>query len=361
MNKLRTQMRWIMVVIATAFILSSFLMYERGGRGGGSSGGARGDYAVAEVNGRRLMLSTMYEHLQTRMDGSGGREITSMDFQAVLEEYAVEAQMAQEIRNSGITVTDAEVDQVMKEYVDQIFPTRESFQQYLDRTGRKLADYKKDLAQQIIRQKFIEESIGAVTVDEDEAANFYDRMKNLFFSQPSGYRANLARFSSEAEALRVRELLSEGRSWEEATSHDVMIPSDVIYVTEEPMFFSDAAFNDYLLPMKSVELGVASPVFEMASDDFVVGVKSERVEERVTPYDEVSADVRTFLHQQKEREAVSNFSAGLFSRARVVILDPSLFPSPEPDFQPVADAPENTPDTAAEEDGNPTDSVSESE
>jgi hypothetical protein len=57
----------------------------------------------------------------------------------------------------------------------------------------------------------------------------------------------------------------------------------------------------------------------------------------VVAYDEVSADIRAVLHQQKEREALSNFSTGLFSRARIVILDPSLFLSGRPDFLPVTE------------------------
>jgi len=349
MNKLRTQMRGIMIVIAVAFLLSTFLMYGSSSRGrGAGSGGARSDYAVAEINGRKMMISTLYERLQARMENSGGRDVTSADFQVVLEEYAIELQMAHEVHNSGITVTDAEVDQAMKEYVDQVFPTRESFYQYLERTGTKLADYKKGLAQQMVRQKFMEEFIGSVTVDEDEAVKFYDSMKEIFFRQPSGYRTSLARFSSEEEAGKVRDLLLEGRPWDEVTSDDVAA-SDVIYVTKEPMFFSDVAFDDYLLPMKSDDIGVVSQVFEVASDDFVLGVKNERIEEKVTAYDEVSADIRAILQQQKEREAFSNFTSGLFTRAKIEILDPSLFPEDGSDFLSVTeDTEEITSDSASD-------------
>jgi len=335
-------MRWIMIIIAVAFLASTFLMYDSGSRRR-SPDGSRGNYAVAEINGKKMMLSTLYERLQTRMEGSGGREVTSMDFQLVLEDYAIEQQLAQEVRDSRITVTDAEVDQAMKEYVDQVFPTRESFYQFLDRTGRKLADYKKDLAQQMVRQKFVDQTIGIVMVDEDEAVKFYDDMKSIFFRQPAGYMTNIARYSSENEARKVRALLSGGRPWEEATSDDVVASSDVVYVTKEPTFLSDAMFDGFLLPMRYTELGAVSPIFEVASNDYAVGIKSERIGETVTAYDEVSADIRSVLQQQKEREAVGNFRLGLLSRANVVILDPDLFQSREADFQPVTEEPDNPP------------------
>jgi len=198
---------------------------------------------------------------------------------------------------------------------------------------------------QMVRQKYVEESIGTVMVDEDETVKFYDDMKGIFFRQPSGYMANMARFSSEGEARKVRALLAGGRSWDEATSDDVVVSSDVIYVTREPMFFSDAAFEGYLSPMNPVGLGVVSPIFEVSSNDFVVGVKSERIEEIMTAYDEVSADIRSLLQQQKGREVVNNFSVGLLSRAKIVILDPSLFPShDELDFLSVTDDSEIAPE-----------------
>lgn len=331
LNKLRTQMRWIMIIVATAFILSSFLMYGSISRDAGTPNGAWSDRVVAEINGRRFMLSTLYVNLQRRVDTLGIRDVTSRDFQAVLEEYAMELQLAQEVRDSGVTVTDAEVEQAMREHMDQAFATRELFHLHLERAGLRLDDYKRILAQQMTRQRFIEESIGIITVEEDEAIEFYDSIKALLFRQPPGYRVNLARFSSEAGAYKLRELLVEGYPWDEAMSHDEVVSSDIIHIMEDPVFFSDVAFDSYLLPMRGIDIGAVSPVFEIANDNFAVGVKSERIEEHITPFDEVSADIRLLLQQQKEREAVTDFARGLLSRATINILDPSLFPLPEDD------------------------------
>ena len=331
-------MRWIMIIIAVAFILSSFLMYGPGSRDAGSPpGDARADYAIAEINGRRLMLSTMYEMLRIHMEGTGGRELTPMDFQAVLEEHAIEMQLAQEIQASGITVTDEEIDQALREFIDHAFPTRESFQQYLQRTGRRQADYRQMLTHQMIRQRFIEESVGTIVVSDEEAMEFYENIKILFFRQPPGYMVNLAHLTSEEEVLKVRELLYEGHPWDEATSHEVITPSDVIFLTEEPTFFPGTAFDGNLEPMQLLDIGVISPVLEMAGGGFVVGVKVERVGETFTPFDDVSSDIRSILHQQRWRAAMSNFTAELLSRASIVILDPSLFPEPVSDLLPESD------------------------
>jgi uncharacterized protein with von Willebrand factor type A (vWA) domain len=244
--------------------------------------------------------------------------------------------MAQEVRDSGISISDAETEQAMKQYADSAFPTREAFYQYLERSGIKVSEYKADIAQQMASERLMRSSIGEIVVSEDEAAAFYDSVKNLFFRRPAGFMVNFASFASPDEAEKARNLLLEGQPWVEVTggaASDDAVSSDVtnlvkpISATAEPTFIPESAFDGAFSPMKSDDVGVVSAVFEVASDDFVVGVKTEAVEETVSSYDEVSADIRAIIQQQKEREALSAFSQTLLDRARVVILDTSLFPS----------------------------------
>jgi hypothetical protein len=353
MDKLRTQMRWIMIAIVVAFLVSTFLMYESGSRRGGtSSSGQMGDYAVADVNGKRLMRSTLEQRMVRYVEEQGIRELVSTDmpliYQSVLNQYAMEQQMLQEVKDSGIVISDADAEQAMKDYADQAFPTREAFYQFLQRSGRTIEDYKKDVAQQMAVQQLIQESIGDVTVSEDEAVEFYDSTKSLFFRQPAGFNVSLANFASVSEAAKVRALLLMGKPWESATSGDVVDAAKVINVTTTPTFVPETVFDGYLAPMKSLDLGVVSPVFEIASDDFAVGVKNEAVDEKISSYDEVSADIRALLQQQKERAAMTNFSQGLLGRAQIVIHDPDLFPSQTEEILPVTDVSNAASVTASE-------------
>ena len=121
-------------------------------------------------------------------------------------------------------------------------------------------------------------------------------MKELLYRQPEGFKVHLARFTASGDAEALRERLMGGESWEAAVSGDAMASRDVISVTDNAVFLSGSAFDvGPLAPMKSLDIGQVSPVLELASSDFAVGLKSERVEERITPYDEVSADVRVLL------------------------------------------------------------------
>lgn len=328
-------MRWIMVIIVLAFLMSTFLMYDSGPRGGDGSSGQAADYAVADVNDRRVMRSTLDQRVRQYIE-TQGVEFASTDlpfiYQSALNQYAIEQQMAREVQDRGIVISDADAEQAMKNYADQAFPTREAFYQFLARSGLKTGDYKKNIAQQMAYQQLIQESIGVVTVSEDEAVGFYDTMKDIFFKQPAGFNVSLAHFASEDEAEKTRKRLLEGVSWEASTSKDV---ANATNVTAAPVFIPESIFDGYLAPMKSLDLGAVSPVFEIASNDFTVGVKNEVVEEKISPYDDVSADIRALLQQQKERTAITNFSQALLSRARVVIHDPSLFPPEATEVLPV--------------------------
>jgi foldase protein PrsA len=319
-------MRWIMVVIVVAFLLSTFWMYDFGSN---SSSGGGGDYAVADINGRRLMRSALEGRVLNFIEDSGNRELSSADmpfvYQTVLDQYAIELQIAQEVRDSGILISDAEADQAVKEYADRVFPTREAFYQSLERAGIKIDDYRQSVAQQIATQRLLQESVEVPVISEDEAVAFYDGVKTFFFRQAPGFMVDLASFSSRDEAERVRGALLEGKPWKEAT--DDAEPARIIEITASPVFIPASAFDSYLSPMKSEDLGAVSVVFETASDDFAVGVKREEVAEKIAPYDEVSADIHAILRQQKEREALEAFSQRMLGRANIVIHDASLFPA----------------------------------
>lgn len=332
MQRLRTQMRWIMLLIVVAFLLSTFLMYEGRGRRGPQRApdGSMADYEVAEINGKPLMRSELEQRLRGYLESYGQRGMASLDMPAIykslLDQYAFELQLAQEVRDRGIEVSDAEAEQAMKDYADQVFPTREAFFQSLERSGIKVEDYRKGIARQMANERLLRSAIGEVVISEDEAVQFYDTMKPLLYRQPEGFKVYLAQFSNAGAAESLRGQLVGGESWEQATSGDALASKDVISVTAEAIFLPESAFDSGALSsMKSLDVGQVSPVFELSSDDFAVGLKSERVAERTTPYDEVSADIRVLLRQQKERQSLDAFEKEVLARAKVVIHDPSLF------------------------------------
>ena len=349
MNFLRRQMKWVMAVIVVAFLLSTFLMYE--GRGTRrtptvNADGTMSDYEVANINGRSMMRSELDQRLRNYLSSFSSRNTASIDmgatYQTVLNQAVLESQLLKEVEEQGIRVSDAEAEQAMKNYADTYYPTRETFYQVLAQSGIKVDDYKRNLARQIAVDQLMTKAVGEIEVSEDKAVEFYDSMKNLFYTKPEGFMVHMADFitSEDAEAFRAK--LVAGESWDVIASNDRAESTDIVNITKEPVFLPASALKlGTLAALASLDIAEPSPVLTVSSSDFAVGMKASHVEESVTPYDEVSADIRMLLTQEEQRKRLADYEETLRKKANVVINDTELFVSkatsedekePEPEF-----------------------------
>ncbi|MBQ3396399.1 MAG: SurA N-terminal domain-containing protein [Synergistaceae bacterium] len=333
MNFLRKQMKWVMAIIVVAFLLSTFFMYE--GRSTRrtperNADGTMSDYEVAQINGRSLMRSELERRVRDHLSNYNSRNLESLDmpaiYQAVLDQAILESQLAKEVDESGIRVSDAEADMAMKNYADTYFPTRETFYQALANSGIKVEDYKRGLARQMAVDRLLSNAIGEINISEDKAVEFYDTMKNLIYSRPEGFMIHAANFNKKEGAEVLREKLVSGGSWDVIVSNDELASNDLINITREPVFLPSTALTTGAFSvLSSLDVGEISPVFEVTSSDFAVGLKTQRVEATVTPYNEVSSDIRTLLTQQEQRNRLTAYETSLRNKAQVTINDASLF------------------------------------
>ena len=333
MNFLRKQMKWVMAIIVVAFLLSTFFMYE--GRSTRrtperNADGTMSDYEVAQINGRSLMRSELERRVRDYLSSYSTRNAESLDmpviYKAVLDQAILESQLAKEVDESGIRVSDSEADMAMKNYADTYFPTRETFYQALANSGLKVEDYKRGLARQMAVERLIANAIGEIKISEDKAVEFYDTMKNLIYSRPEGFMIHAANFNKKEGAEVLREKLVAGTSWDIIVSNDELASNDLINITREPVFLPTTALTTGAFSvLASLDVGEVSPVFEVTSSDFAVGLKTQRVEATVTPYDEVSNDIHTLLTQQEQRNRLAAYEASLRNKAQVTINDESLF------------------------------------
>lgn len=336
LNFLRKQMKLVMAIVVVAFLLSTFLMYE--GRGtrrtpGRNPDGSISDYEVAQINGKSLMRSELERHLRDYLSTYSSRNVASLDmaaiYQTVLDQVILDSQLAKEVEEKGIRVSDAEADRAMKDYADRYYPTRETFYQALANSGVKVEDYKKSLVRQMATEQLVRSEIGEVVVSEDQALSFYDTMKNLLYSRPEGYNIHMADFRTSADAEFMHSKLVAGEAWAEIVSKDELASKDVINVTRTPVFLPTSAFaTGALSVLASLDVGTPSDVFSVGSADFAVALKTEHVEASVSPYAEVSGDIKGLLGQQEERRRLTEFQTALRNRAQVVINDQELFTSP---------------------------------
>ena len=330
MRTLRSQVRWIMIAIVVLFVLSIFGMYGFNSPRGNSSGGE--DYAVAEIDGKTVMRSVLEQQLRNYVERANVRDITSADipglYQAALENIALASRLEKEAAESGMSASDEEINAAVKEVSDQ-FPTKEAFMQYLDQSGIKMPDFRKNMAAQVVQMKLMEKAVGKAEVSDEEAKEFYEKMKQLFFHSPAGYTMDFIRVKSSGEAEKILAVMSEGKEFKDAVG--AVISTDIIEKTPAsgPVFVPESGFRDKLASLSGLEINKPTPAIELASNDILVAVKREKVEEKTSSFEEVSGDVKAVLTEEKLRAGQAEFFKGLRERTNIVILDPTLFPKPE--------------------------------
>lgn len=327
MNTLRTQVKWIMAAIVVIFVLSIFLMY---GPGGGRGTGSK-DYAVAEVDGTKVMRSQIEAGLSEMAEQAQKSQVTSEDIpylrQNVLDSIIIESALNKEAKEKNISVTDEDVQKVITQIESQ-FPTKEAFMQYMEQSGITEKKMRADISKRLSQQKVLEGLAGGIVVSEDEVAKFYESTKDLFFQRPDGYNVNFASFALKEQAQKARSLLMAGGQWDKVLSE---MSGDVKNSTpyEKPTFIPAKDLSGAMKIILDLPAGKVSPAISVSSEDVILVVKRSKSPARTLPFSEVKADIEKMLKAQKEREIQQKFFQELKAKTPVKILDASIFPAPK--------------------------------
>lgn len=328
MRMLRTQIKWIMISIVALFVLSVLFMY--GPVRGGRQQGGQGDYAVARLDGQKIMRSQIEEGLRRLAEQRDLGAITSADIpglrKTVLDSIVLERELAKEAQTRGFQPSADEIDKTLDQIRDQ-FPTIEAFNQYVERNGIDLKELREQVSSQLAQQKLVENEMSAAVVSSGDVSAYYDQFKDIFFRRPAGWEVNVARFRSEAVALDALNDLEEGQEWDAVLEES---SADVIEKTPyaQPAFFPDSAFAGELAPLADLQAGQYSEPLVISSDDVAVFLKRDRLEEETLSLNEVSGDIQNLLVSQEQSQLRQGFFQSLIDRADLEILDEPLFKAP---------------------------------
>ncbi|MDR3333206.1 MAG: SurA N-terminal domain-containing protein [Synergistaceae bacterium] len=339
MRYLRKNVRSIMLIVVVLFVVSCFVGYGSysSNRGGGVQAGAESnqDYAVAVVDGEQIMRSRieteMFQLIQNL--GPQGATISEDDYPSirsnVLDQIAVITEIDKEVKARGIAITNDDVDAAVKDIENQ-FPTREIYMQEMERAGLDEKKLKENVQQGLGRQTLFEQVTSAVSTDVSEITALYDILKESRYRKPEGFMMNLANFSSNEAADAARKDIAEGKLWSEALeglSADVLL-----YQTpyDTPALVPVEQMQEQFEFLKDLPMNEISKVTEVASGDFLLALKRSHEESSIASLDEVSADVEQMILDQKRQGLQAQFIQEMRARAKVEILDDSIFYKPEP-------------------------------
>lgn len=356
LRTLRTQVKWILVFFLLCFVLAIPLMY--GVRGSRSRKEENGDYPVAEIDGRTVMFSQLLNTVRNYVDQTGIKDITSVDVPAIhqmaLDQMVLREALAKEVRNLGLKPSKEDLNRAIKNIEDQ-FPTKEAFRQYLDESGISVKKLEEQLERQLAESLLLEEASASAWAGDEELQAFYDSIKEFAFTSPAGVEVLMAEFTNKEAADEARARLAGGASWDvvmaDFTSEDL---KDSTSSANSTVIRQESA-PEKLAFVASMDNGAYSESVEFASDDYMVIYRKGLKEKETVPFGDVKEQLRNMVIAQKKQDLQKAFLNGLSAKMTVKILDPSIFPvkaAESPSSQAISpdEAAETVPDTASDAD-----------
>lgn len=280
----------------------------------------------------------------------------------VINELIVKTLLDEEIEKRGITVTNKEVDQAIKEIVDKL-GSKEQLNALLKQNGMTNAQFKRDLKEEVKMKKLAKE-LGTYNVSDAEAKKFYnDNIKK--FKHPEKVRASHILISvSPAEIEEVVKSDAKNKNLDEAalkakveeeikaksaeaeTKANKLLAEAKKDMTQFAKLAKDNS-DDTTSAVKGGDLGFFAakemvPEFSKAAFSMKPNTISDKpvktqygyhiimVTDRAAAgqdsFDKVKNNIKGYLENQKQIEAIDKLTESLKKNAKIVYVNPSYDP-----------------------------------
>ena len=281
----------------------------------------------------------------------------------VINELIVKTLLDEEIEKRGITVTNKEVDQAIKEIVDKL-GSKEQLNALLKQNGMTNAQFKRDLKEEVKMKKLAKE-LGTYNVSDAEAKKFYnDNIKK--FKHPEKVRASHILISvSPAEIEEVVKSDAKNKNLDEAalkakveeeikaksaeaeTKANKLLAEAKKDMTQFAKLAKDNS-DDTTSAVKGGDLGFFAakemvPEFSKAAFSMKPNTISDKpvktqygyhiimVTDRAAAgqdsFDKVKNNIKGYLENQKQIELIDNLTESLKKTAKIEYVNPDYDPA----------------------------------
>ncbi len=276
----------------------------------------------------------------------------------VIDELVVRALIDQEIAKRKIEVTNADVEQAVKEVIDKV-GSKEQLDEILKQNGVAADDFKKDLKEEV-KMKKLAQSLGAGAVSDAEAKNFYD--KNLDkFKNPEKVRASHILISARPD--EIKEILMSEEANKNLSPEQIQAKVNqkmseqkakaeklLAQVKQNPTQFAKIAkenSEDTTTAVKGGDLGFFAaqemvPEFSKAAFSMKPNtisqnlVKSQygyhiimvvdRMAASQDSFEKSKAEIKAYLENQKQLEAIDKLVESVKKNAKIEYVNPEYNP-----------------------------------
>lgn len=287
---------------------------------------------VARVNGEDVKKAD-FERMIHTLEARAGQQIPAERrdeiLRGALDQLVVYTLLSQESRSRGIKVEETEIDQKVQQLRAK-FPNEEAFAKALAGRGLTVDRLKHDARVDLSVTKLMDAEMATEPAPtEEDAKSFYDKNPDRF-KQGEKVRAShilikvdqkapaAAKQKARAEIDGVLKQAKAGGDFaklaqEHSQDGSAAQGGDLNYFTREQMVpeFAKVAFE--------LKPGQISDVVETQFGYHVIKVVDHQAA-RTMPYEQVTAQIKQFLGNQKKQQHADTFIAGLKKKSKIEVL-----------------------------------------
>jgi len=258
------------------------------------------DKSVAVVNGEKITKESLYQKMFSR---SG---------QDVLEELISQKLIDQEAAKQGITVSEAEIQKQVDQFVAEQFPSREVFLMTLQQYQLTENDFRDSMRLDLLTKKLL---AGKVQVTEDEVKQYYETHQDEF-NQKEMVRASHILVATEQEAQAVLKNLKEGADFSKLAQEKSIDNSTADKGGDLGFFERGKMVPEFEKVAFSLPVDATSEPVKSSFGYHVIRVQEKRPAKQFT-FAEVKTQVEEKVKESKISEMAPQFLTELRSKAEI--------------------------------------------
>lgn len=333
--------------------------------------GVKNKEAIVKVNDH-VITQADYDELfnQTAKNpalqafGLNGKKVDKKGFMylmikdKVINELIVRALIDDEIQKRHITVTNKDTEEALNKVIEEI-GSKQKFNQVLKGYGVSLADFKKDLAEEVKMKKLVD-SLQKITISEADAKKYYNQNIDKF-KYPDKVRAshiliaanpdemaelikadskNATLSDAEVKAMVDKQMAEKLKKAQEVLSQVKKDPSSFAKVAKENSDDVESAKQGgdlgFFAKQEMVE-AFANKAFAMQPNTISDIVKTsygyhiimvtDRKAAGQDSFEKVKSDIILYLENEKKVKVLENFVETLKKTAKIEYINPEYNPT----------------------------------
>lgn len=331
LSKMRTHIKWVLVLFCLIFIVSIFFTYGLGDRRSSNSEGQVRDHVVAVVDGKKLYLSDLHKRMQAWAANTGftvTEDNIHEAYKSALDDLVANIALDKEIKARGVGADPAMVDARLKQLEAQ-FVTKEQFMQHLAYSGSSIEKLKESLARQVAVEEVLRQGAGEYTPDEEQMKQLYDVLKTMNHEvvyRGAGIEGHHAEVKSEEKAKELVTLLRGGTPYKEAIAK---IGADMLSVHTDgdyTSYISDATLkSSYADSLAKLSDGQVSDPVALGNGTWLVYQRLRHEDARYLSYDDAKPVLAQLIRAQEMPMRQQAFLKTLSEQVPLEIKDSAVF------------------------------------